>query len=109
MFSGCINLTTVSDMNCDQLVNFYDMFKGCVNLENVGRLLMIGYSSPGGTLSFKDSNKLTTESLENILFSLCPQALWQFPEYERYLELHPDSYAKIGRSPGGEVDGWILI
>lgn len=109
MFSGCINLTTVSDMNCDTLLDFYNMFDGCVNLENVGRLQMIGYSSPGGTLSFKDSNKLTTQSLNNILGSLCPQVLWQFPDYEKYLELHPDSYAKIGRNPGEVIDGWILI
>lgn len=69
-FKLCSNITTISNITTNNVVNFTNMFYGCLNLQNVPIFNMgkAGYNSLRGM--YTSCQNLTNQSIYNIIDSL---------------------------------------
>ena len=65
MFSTCQNLISIEKIIVTNLIQYYNMFAGCKNLQDIKFEGAIAYS-----IDFKDCKKLTAESVTSIINTL---------------------------------------
>ena len=71
MFADCINLKSLPEIDCYWTKNIMNMLIGCPKLTDVGGFKDLGYElETGQTLDLSISDKLTDESVNNILSKL---------------------------------------
>ena len=115
MFANCENLKSVGILDTSKVKLFEDVFDYCYELEDVGGFRNLGMQSDfhrgvGQKVSFEHSDKLTKQSLLNIIYNL----------YDRYGNYGTGSerpivfnYASIDKLTDNEIaimtnKGWIV-